>query len=704
MKQILQNLSSGKTYIEELPTPTVKSGHVLIKTSNTLVSLGTEKMLVDFGKAGFLAKAKAQPDKVKQVIDKVKTEGLMTTIESVRNKLDTPLPLGYCNVGEVIAVGRGVEEFKIGDRVASNGNHAEVVCIPKNLVTRIPDNVSNEEASFTVIGSIGLQGIRLVNPTIGETMVVVGLGLIGLMTAQMLKANGCRVIGYDLSDDKVDLANKLGIEAFNNRNINPTDYVLEKTDGIGADGVVITASAKTDQIIADAAQMCRKRGRVVLVGVIGLNISRNDFYTKEISFQVSCSYGPGRYDESYEKKGIDYPIGFVRWTEKRNFDTVLQLISSNAIDVKSLITEVIKLDDFEKVYGDMGAGGSIASILDYDQTKEHHSRTLPINNRTFDGEKPVVGLLGAGNFSRMTMLPALKKIGAQVKYIASASGLNGTDLAKKYGAQFSTTDYSEILKDEEVNTFIVSTQHGSHAHFVQEGLKSNKHVFVEKPLAIHQDQLDAIVEAYITSKGSVMVGFNRRFSPHSQRVKNAVGDSPMHVITTMNAGYIPPEVWVHDLENGGGRLIGEACHYIDLISYFTGSEVIEVCTTALGENPSLATDSASILLKYKNGSTGTINYFSNGSKKYAKERIEVYSLNRTFIIDNFRKTTGYGHPGFKNLKTRIDKGHANQFASYLNGLEQTGESLIPFESLVNTTKASFAILDSLKNKAWVAIP
>ena len=703
MKQLLQNLSSGKTYIEELPTPKVKSGHVLIKATNTLVSLGTEKMLVDFGKAGFLAKAKAQPDKVKMVIDKVKTEGLMPTIESVKNKLDTPLPLGYCHVGEVIGVGSGVEEFKIGDRVASNGNHAEVVCVPKNLVTSIPNNVSDQEATFTVIGSIGLQGIRLVNPTIGETMVVVGLGLIGLMTAQMLKANGCRVIGYDLSDDKVELAKKLGIEAFNNREINPANYVLEVTDGIGTDGVVITASAKTDQIISDAATMCRKRGRIVLVGVIGLNISRADFYTKEISFQVSCSYGPGRYDEAYEKNGIDYPIGFVRWTEKRNFDTVLQLISSGTIDVKSLITEVIKFEDFEKIYGDMGSGGSIASILEYDTTQNHNERTIRIANKTFAAAKPVIGLLGAGNFSRMTMLPALKKAGAQLKYVASAGGLNGTDLSKKYGAAFSTTDYNDILRDVETNTFIISTQHGSHAHFVKEGLKHDKHVFVEKPLAISTDQLNGILEAYGNSKGSVMVGFNRRFSPHSIKVKSVLSEEPIQVIATMNAGFIPPEVWVHDMQNGGGRVIGEACHYIDLISYLTGSEVTEVCMNALGVNPSTNTDNASILLKYANGSTGVINYFSNGSKKYAKERIEVYSLNRTFVIDNFRKTTGYGQPGFSSLKTAIDKGHAAQFSGYLKSLENGNGSIISMNSLMNTTKASLAAIESLTTKTWITI-
>jgi predicted dehydrogenase/threonine dehydrogenase-like Zn-dependent dehydrogenase len=702
MKQLLQNLSSGKTYLEDIPTPAVKSGCVLIQTTRSLVSLGTEKMLVDFGKAGFIAKARKQPEKVKMVLDKIKTEGLMTTVNAVRNKLDTPLPLGYCNVGKVIAVGRGVDEFQVGDRVASNGSHAEVVCVAKNLVVKIPDNISDEEAAFTVIGSIGLQGIRLLEPTLGETMVVVGLGLIGLISAQILQANGCKVIAYDLSQDKVDLANKLGITAFNNGTTNPVDFVKGATNGIGADGVLITASANTDQIIADSANMCRMRGRVVLVGVIGLALNRNDFYTKEISFQVSCSYGPGRYDASYEAKGIDYPIGFVRWTEKRNFQTILELVANKRIDVNTLITERVAFAEFDKIYGDMGAGNSVASIIEYaDQQINLTATTRTLVDRKFDPSKPVIGLLGAGNYSRMTMLPALKKAKVQLKYIASAAGLNGTDLALKYDSAKSTTDYKEILTDAETNVFIISTQHGSHAHFVTEGLQADKHVFVEKPLAINQEQLDSIVETYNASKGSLMVGFNRRFSPHSVKVKSFLSDSPINVIATMNAGDIPPEVWVHDMENGGGRIIGEACHFIDLISYFTGSKIVSVCMNALGSAPNQNTDNATIILKYENGSSGVINYFSNGSKKYAKERIEVYSQNRTFVIDNFIKTTAFGQPGFNKLKTSLDKGHSAQFQKYLNNIEKIGQSLIPADSLINTTQASFAALASLVSKSWV---
>ncbi|NQY07343.1 MAG: zinc-binding alcohol dehydrogenase, partial [Flavobacteriaceae bacterium] len=451
MKQILQSFKTGITELAELPAPKVKSGQVLIKTTRSLVSLGTERMLVEFGKASLIQKARQQPDKVKMVLDKIKAEGLMPTLEAVFNKLEQPLPLGYCNVGKVIAVGKGVTDFKVGDRVASNGQHAEFVSVPQNLVAHIPDNVSDEAAAFTVIGSIGLQGIRLVQPTMGETIVVVGLGLIGLLTAEMLVANGCKVIGYDLDDKKVAIAKEKGIIAFNPLKGNdPVKFVLENTNNIGADGVIISASAKTNEIIAQTAQMSRKRGRIVLVGVIGLNISRADFYEKELSFQVSCSYGPGRYDDDYEFKGIDYPLPFVRWTEKRNFETVLQLISSDKLGVEELISEVVSLDDFEKIYGDIGNSKSIASIIKYDENSIPES-TVKVTDKVIVNKSGSIGLIGAGNFTKMTLLPALKGSNAPIKHIVSSGGVNGTALAKKHGIAQSTTDYDVVLDDDDVS-------------------------------------------------------------------------------------------------------------------------------------------------------------------------------------------------------------------------------------------------------------
>ncbi|WP_299107773.1 bi-domain-containing oxidoreductase [uncultured Tenacibaculum sp.] len=705
MKQIIQDLKKGDTILEEVPVPLVKKGHVLIKTTKTLVSLGTEKMLVEFGKANFIQKAKQQPDKVKMVLDKIKTDGLKPTLDAVFNKLGQPLPLGYCNVGEVVAVGNGVTEFNIGDRVASNGNHAEYVLVPKNLVAKIPDNVADEEAVFTVIGSIGLQGIRLLKPTFGETIVVVGLGLIGLVTAELLKANGCNVIGFDFDPEKIKIAQSKGIIAINpSEGTDQVKFVETFTNGVGADGVIITASSKSNEIIAQSAQMCRKLGRVILVGVIGLDISRADFYNKEISFQVSCSYGPGRYDEEYEQKGNDYPIGYVRWTEKRNFEAVLNAISNGSLDVKPLITERVPLKEFDKIYGDMSSSKSIASILEYNSTEEPKT-TVAINEKSFKENKGVIGIVGAGNFTSATILPNLKKINADVKYIASSGGLSSTTMAKQYGIANSTTNYKEMLSDNEVDTVFITTKHNMHASMVLEVMRSNKSVFVEKPLALTTEELDEIIKEYNESDVSVSVGFNRRFAPLAKQMKKVLGsdNTPMNIVATMNAGFIPDDVWVHDMEVGGGRIIGEACHYIDLCTYLAGSKVKAVCMNSMGINPQENTDNASILLKYENGTNAVINYFANGSKAYSKERVEVYSQERTLVMDNWRKLRGYGFKKFSKSSSKQDKGHYNQFNELIDSQKKGGNPIISFEEIVNTTRASFAAIESLKQGGWIEI-
>lgn len=701
MKQIIQSFKTGDTLLEEVPAPVVSKGHILIKSTYSLVSLGTERMLVEFGKSNLISKARQQPDKVKEVLNKVKTEGLLPTLEAVFNKLGEPLPLGYCNVGKVIAIGEGVQGFSVGDRVASNGQHAEVVSVPMNLVAKVPENVSDIEATFTVIGSIGLQGIRLVNPTFGETVVVFGLGLIGLITSQLLKANGCKVIGVDFDQSKLDLAKKWNIITCNPKQEDVVKFVQGHTGGIGTDAVVITASAKTDEIISHSANMSRKRGRIVLVGVIGLNISRAEFYEKELTFQVSCSYGPGRYDHNYEQKGIDYPLPFVRWTEKRNFETILHSISSRQLHVKDLVTEVVPLEEYQKIYEKIGQAGSIASILEYPERTENLKNTIVLSEKRFTGQKGIVGVIGSGNFTKMTMLPLMKESGAHFKYIASKGGVTSTSLAKKFGFTHSTTDYQEILNDTDVDLVMITTRHNLHASMVLEVLKQNKHVFVEKPLALNKEELIELIEVANQSSGSVTVGFNRRFSPHSLKIKQNIGTGPMNIIATMNAGFIPADVWVQDLKVGGGRIVGEACHLIDLCSYFTGSKVISVCMNAMGVNPAENTDNASILLKFEDGSNAVINYFANGSKTYSKERVEIYSQGRTVILDNFRRTTAYGFRNFSGLKTSLDKGHKNQFHSVVKKVQQGGEPLISFESLINTSLASFGAIESLKERNWI---
>ncbi len=704
MKQIIQDLKTGQTILEEVPAPQVREGCVLIQTTRSLVSLGTERMLVEFGKANFVAKVRQQPDKVKQVLDKIKTDGLMPTLEAIFNKLGLPLPLGYCNVGTVIAVGRNVSSFQVGNRVASNGTHAEVVCIPQNLVAKIPDNVSDEEAAFTVIGSIGLQGIRLMQPALGETVVVIGLGLIGLVVAELLKANGCRVIGIDFDQQKVDMAKEKGIIAFNPATDgDAVKFVLDLTDQTGCDGVIITASAKTDSIIHEAAQMSRKRGRIVLVGVIGLNIRRDDFYKKELSFQVSCSYGPGRYDDNYENKGQDYPIGFVRWTEKRNFEAVLYAISSGVLDVKPLISEIVSLENYHEIYGDMKKKGIIASIIQYPKQSEIKS-TVKIESANFSVSKGKIGIIGAGNFTSATMLPALQKANAPIKYIASAQGLSAKILAKKVNAGYATSDYKEILKDTEVDLVLITTKHNAHAKMVLDCLNAEKSVFVEKPLCLTRSELDKIVNVYKSKTYlTLTVGFNRRFSPFMVKMKQLLGNGPMNIIATMNAGFISADVWVHDMQVGGGRIVGEACHFIDVCSFLAGSKVVSVCMNSLGTHPAENTDNVSILLQYENGTNATIHYFANGNKAYFKERVEVYSQERTLILDNWMELKGYGFKGFSKMKTRQDKGHRAQFATLIERLKNGGASLIPFDSIVNTTQTSFACIESLQTKSWIDV-
>lgn len=706
MKQIIQDLKNGNTILEEVPAPLVKNGQVLIQTTRSLVSLGTERMLVEFGKANFLQKARQQPDKVKQVLDKVKTDGLRPTLDAVFNKLGQPLPLGYCNVGKVIGVGKGVNDFQIGDRVASNGHHAEYVSVAKNLVAKIPDNVTDDEAAFTIIGAIGLQGIRLANPTLGETVVVVGLGLIGLLTAQLLKANGCRVIGFDYDAQKVELAKSLGILAVNpSEGIDQVQYVGSITEGVGADAVIITASNKGNEIISQSAKMSRKRGRIILVGVIGLDISRADFYEKELTFQVSCSYGPGRYDEDYEQKGKDYPLAFVRWTEKRNFEAVLQAISQKNIQVLPLITEQVPLNDFERIYGNMSGSKSIASIIIYEDKEQAPKHTVKFDDRSFSGSKGVLGIIGAGNFTSAMILPSLKKTNASIKYIVSSGGLTGTTLAKKFGISNSTTDYKSALADPDVDLVVITTRHNLHAGMVVESINAKKHVFVEKPLALNKEELQDILNAYKGVKGTITVGFNRRFAPLAIKMKSLLGsaNTPINIIATMNAGSIPLNAWVHDMLIGGGRIIGEACHFIDLCTYLSGSKVMSVCMNAMGTNPDEQTDNASILLKYENGTNAVINYFSNGSKSYSKERLEVYGQERTLVMDNWRKLQGFGFKGFSSQSSGQDKGHANQFKLLVDAVQNGGQPIIPIDEITNTTLASFAAIESMKTRSWIDV-
>lgn len=697
MKQIIQDLKSGETMLVETPSPMIKRGHVLIQSKYSLVSSGTERMLLEFGKAGWIEKARQQPERVIQVISKIKTDGLIPTLETVLRKLETPIPLGYCNAGIVIGLGSDVTEFQIGDRVVSNGHHAEIVNIGKNLVCKIPDEIDFDEAAFTVVGAIALQGIRLVKPQLGEYVAVIGMGLIGSITAQLLQYNGCKVIGIETDPDKIEFAKKLGIAC-----ILATDddesyqNVMNLTKNYGVDSVIITASTRSDKVISQAAKMCRKRGKIVLVGVVGLDINRSDFYEKELSFQVSCSYGPGRYDHSYEQDGIDYPYAYVRWTERRNFEAVLDAIKRSALKVKDMIGEVVDLDNYQIIYQKLNQSKLMASLIKYDNAIKNKTTLEAFTSHKINKDSSGIGLLGAGNFTSTMVLPMMSKLNANISAIASSTGLTASLLAKKYNIPMVTTDYDSLIQDPKIKSVIIATRHDSHAGLVQKALRENKNVFVEKPLAIHSEQLQSIVDTLHNSKGSLTVGYNRRFSPAAILLKAhlAKSEAPMQLNFTMNAGFLPKDHWTQNIEIGGGRIIGEACHYFDLAAFLTGSFATEVMAQSMGDTK-LSSDNVSILIKYQNGSTAVINYFSNGNKSYPKERVEVFQNNVIAILDNFTKLNFYGSNS-KNWSGTQDKGHKDQYKKWLSSIQNGGSEMIDLNSLINTSKLSFAVIESLK--------
>lgn len=710
MKQILQDMANGSTYIAEAPAPIAGRGSVLIHTRVSLISAGTERMLVDFGRASYLEKARQQPEKVRMVLEKIRTDGLMTTIEAVQSKLAQPLPLGYCNVGVVAALGDGVEGLKLGDRVVSNGPHADVVRVGRNLCARIPDGVDDESAAFVVIASIGLQGIRLAQPTLGEAFVVTGVGLIGLLTVQLLRTQGCRVLAIDFDETKLALARSFGAETCNpGRGEDPVAAGLAFSRGSGVDGVIITASTKSSDPVTQAARMSRKRGRIVLVGVTGLELNRADFYTKELSFQVSCSYGPGRYDPAYEDKGHDYPLGFVRWTEQRNFEAVLDMLASGQLDVKPLITHRYAFEEAPAAYQQLTDDKSgLGILLRYGSPDVGRDvRRVALNTVMLRADRPVLGFIGAGNYASRMLIPAFRAAGAQFHTVVTAGGVSGVIHGSKAGFAEASTDVEAMLADPQVNTAVVVTRHDSHARFVAQALNAGKHVFVEKPLAIGLDDLAQVQQAYEraheTGMGpQLMVGFNRRFAPQVQKMKALLATvrEPKSFLMTMNAGTIPAEHWTQDPAVGGGRIIGEACHFIDLMRFLAGSPVISVQARRMGDMPGVgvAEDKASMTLGFADGSFGTIMYLANGSASYPKERVEVFAAGRVLQLDNFRKLRGYGWPGFGRFNLwKQDKGQKACAAAFLAGLEQ-GRPAIPVEEIFEVARVTIEVAQHLRRQ------
>ena len=704
MKQLIQSFKTGELGLFEVPAPVCQENGALVQTTVSLVSAGTEKMLVDFAKKSMLAKAKDRPDLVKQVVDKMKKEGVKNTLEKVFTKLDTPIPLGYSSTGRVIELGSNMSGLNIGDRVACGGagyaNHSEINYVPKNLIVKIPDGVDDIDASFVTVGAIALQGVRQTEPKLGERVAVMGLGLLGQLTVQLLKANGCKVIGSDVDPDKIKLAKKLGAdETCHARDL--IGKANEFSEGHGVDAVIIAASTMSNQPVIDAAQISRMRGRVVFLGMVGMDIPRNEYYKKEIDLRLSMAYGPGRYDPEYEEKGNDYPFDLVRWTEQRNFEAFLGLIDEGKITPKEILTHEFDFDDAMDAY-DLLEGKVkekyLGIVLKYNRDINlDNEKIIQRTTKTISSDSINIGLIGAGNFTKSVILPNIQKVGGyHLVGLCTATGVSAEGTGKKYDFKYTTTDSNEIFKNSEINTVLVTTQHNRHASGVIDAIKNKKHCFVEKPLCIYEEELESIKEIY--SKETILqVGFNRRFSPMIEKMKQSLHGQIL-VNYRVNAGIIPKNIWIQDRTIGGGRVIGEVCHFIDTCSYLIDSEVVSVYASTLTKNDQSIPDedNINIILNYVNGSTATIAYYAYGDSSMPKEYIEVFGNSISMVMNDFRELLIYENGKMKKEKSsNQDKGFINEFKAFKEAIK-SGKNSIAFDSIYNTTKTTFKILDSIR--------
>jgi len=715
MKQILQNLRSGELSIADVPPPVAGRGRVLVRTAASLISAGTERMLIDLGKKSLLGKAKERPDLVKRVINKAKKEGFLNTYKAVRTKLETDIPLGYSAAGVVVDVGDDVMDFRVGDRVACAGGgfavHAEVLSVPKNLCVRLPDTVSFEAGAFGTIGAVAMQGVRLAEPTLGESVVVIGLGLLGQLTVQLLRANGCRVFGIDVDASKIELAKQSGADDGALSDSDVEEKILAWTRGRGADAVLITAATQSNQPIEMAGKISRLKGRVVVVGLVGMDVPRDVYYTRELSLKVSMSYGPGRYDPQYEERGHDYPFAYVRWTEGRNVEAFVDLIADGRLRIEPLISHRFKIEDAEKAYDLISAKSSepyLGVLLNYDTTRELESRITV--NQTKPAKENVIrlGLIGAGSYAKNFLLPNFKANNVEFHGVTTAAGVSAKETAKQYGFSYCASSSEEILKDEKVNLIVIATRHDSHAKLARRALEEGKNIFVEKPLAMNDEELDAVLNAARTSNKSLMVGFNRRFSPLAKQAKELFSQrrDPLSILYRVNAGHIPREHWVQDPEIGGGRIIGEVCHFIDLMHFLTDAVTTRVYAEPITSRNHEITDEDSVFitLRFSDGSNATIAYLSEGDKALEKERIEIYGGEKTFIIDDFRYATAYKNG--RETKTKLrnqDKGQAEEIRAVCSVILEGKPAPIALEDLTATTRATFGILESLRTGQTVRV-
>jgi len=721
MKQLLQNIKTGKSTIEDVPVPTPREGQALVKVGASLVSAGTERMVVEFAEKSLVGKARSRPDLVKQILDKARREGLLNTAQAAFNRLDQPMALGYSSAGTIVALGKSMSGFKVGQRVACAGSgyavHAEYNAVPSNLLTPLPKNVDFESAAFTTLGAIAMHGFRLAEPQIGENIAVIGLGLLGLLTIQIGSAAGCNVLGIDFDPKRITLASSLGLEAVSRPQAESTSEHF--TANRGFDVILICADTSSSDPVELAGIIARDRARVVATGAVGLTIPRKIYYEKELSFINSRSYGPGRYDSSYEENGQDYPLGYIRWTEGRNFESVVDLMAKGKLKVKPLITHRFPIEKATTAY-DVITGKKKESflgvLLTYPEGKRRPEAlegkkverriTFPV---TVNRKSQIVnlGVLGAGLFANSVLLPAIKKVnGIQLIGIASSGGLHAQHTGKKFGFQYATSSDDEIVNDPNINTVAILTRHDSHTELVVKALKAGKHVFVEKPLAINSKQLEQITKALKSNLQSLIsVGYNRRFAPLAESLQSQISSlqSPCHIHYRVNAGYLAPDHWTQDPNIGGGRIIGEACHFVDFITFLVGAPPVSVTAHALPDNGKYREDNVSMTFTFPDGSIGVVDYLANGDKSFPKERVEVFCGGMVAVLDDF-VSLQITKDGKKNEERGAqDKGWVKEIAAFVESIQKGSGPPIPYEQLITVTKSTFAAVESLRTYRSVSM-
>jgi predicted dehydrogenase/threonine dehydrogenase-like Zn-dependent dehydrogenase len=713
MKQLLQNLRDGKTTVVDVPAPSAQPGMVLVRTAASLVSAGTERMVVEFAEKSLVGKARSRPDLVRQVIDKARREGLFSTAEAAFNRLEQPMPLGYSSAGTIVELGEGVQGYKVGDRVACAGGgyavHAEYAAVPFNLVAPLPASVDFEAGACGTMGAIALHGFRLAQPQIGENVLVIGLGLLGLLSVGIARVAGCKVLGVDLDPDRVAMAKDVGAQAVLREEAEEAAAAF--SDGRGMDVVLICADTESNDPVELAGTAARDRGRVVAVGAVGMDIPRRTYYHKEIDFIVSRSYGPGRYDPIYEEGGLDYPLGFVRWTAGRNLEAFVNLLGSGGMDVFRFITHRFPIDEAVEAYRliTKKKGESFLGVLltyppeeGVDLIEEKTIFTAPEVDRAVPGQVSV-GVIGAGNFASAVLLPVLKSLRSIRRVgIASATGLSAQHAARRFGFAYATSDAEAILNDSEINTVALLTRHNLHAPQILAALRAGKHVFCEKPLAIREDELDEIMAELEKPKTPLlMVGFNRRFAPMSVEMKAFLDgrQEPLLAHYRVNAGYLPPEHWLHDLEQGGGRIIGEGCHFVDFLTWLVGDSPAAVTARGLPDGGRYAEDNVVLTFEFPDGSLGTVTYLANGDKSLPKERVEAFAGGRVVVLDDFRKLTLIrdGRQKVRRARWRQDKGHKGEWEAFVRAIVEGVEPPIPYDQLIGVARSTIVALEALRH-------